>query len=62
MAVEIKKRNCAICDTEHKVGEACPECGWHQEKEAALAKAEVERKKLREAVTNPPKEKKGFFD
>ncbi len=48
MAEEKKRRTCAICNTEHKVGEACPECGWDQEKEESLAKAERIRKELRE--------------
>lgn len=48
MAETVKKRMCTICGTEHKVGEACPDCGWDQEKEEKLAKAERERKRLRE--------------
>ena len=43
-----KKRTCTICGAEHKVGEPCPDCGWDQEKEEKLAKAEKERKRLRE--------------
>lgn len=56
-----KKRSCVICDTEHNVGEPCPGCGWDQEKEEAMVKAEQERKKMREAAEKPPR-KKGFFD
>lgn len=57
-----KKRTCAICDTEHDVGDACPNCGWHQEKEEAQIKAELKRKEMREAAGKPPKpENKGWF-
>ena len=56
-----KKRSCTICDTEHNVGEECPNCGWDQEKEEAKVKAEVERERMREAAKKPPR-KKGFFD
>lgn len=56
------KRVCAICDTEHEVGKACPNCGWHQEKEQAQVKAEVERKRLRDEAMKPKEEeKKGWF-
>lgn len=63
MAIAAGKRLCTICEIEHKVGEACPECGWHQEKEEALAKAEQARKKLREGAGKAAEpKKKGFFD
>jgi ribosomal protein L32 len=62
MATEAKKKRvCPICDTEHEVGTECPECGWNTEKEEAQAKAENERKRIRETINKPPK-KKGFFD
>jgi len=48
MTEPVKKRMCTICGTEHKIGEQCPDCGWDQEKEEKLAKAEMERKRLRE--------------
>jgi hypothetical protein len=58
-----QKRLCKICDTEHKVGEACPNCGWHHEKEEAKIKAEIERESMRKGLSEKqtPK-KKGFFD
>jgi hypothetical protein len=56
-----KKRSCCICGAEHNVGEACPQCAWDQEKEEAMAKAEVERKRLRESQSEPPR-RKGFFN
>lgn len=62
MAETKKKRVCPICDTEHEVGSKCPECGWDQEKEEAMAKAEIERKRIRDTAGTPPKTKKGFFD
>lgn len=56
-----KKRNCTICGAEHEVGQPCTECGWHQEKEDALAKADIERKRLREEASKPQKKGGGFF-
>ena len=56
-----KKRTCVICGSEHNVGEACPDCSWDQEKEEALAKAENERKRLREGKQKASS-KRGFFD
>lgn len=58
---EKKRRTCAICGTEHKVGEACPDCGWDQEKEEALAKAERVRKELREKKGGDDRPKRGIF-
>jgi hypothetical protein len=55
-----KRRTCSICGVEHKVGEACPDCGWDQEKEEALAKAEQVRKELREKKSDSPR-KRGIF-
>jgi hypothetical protein len=43
-----KKRTCAICGTEHNVGEACPTCEWDQEQEEKRAKGELERERIRE--------------
>ncbi len=61
MAVEqAKKRTCTICGTEHKVGEPCPQCNWDQEKEEALAKADLVRKQLREGEQQ--QRKRGFFN
>jgi len=58
-----KKRNCRICDTEHKVGEPCPDCGWHEEAEQAKVKGDIERQKMREeAQQKATPKKKGFFD
>jgi hypothetical protein len=56
-----KKRNCVICETEHNVGEPCPECEWDQEKEERLAKGEEERKRLREKQNAPKKKDSGFW-
>lgn len=56
-----KKRSCVICDTEHEVGEECPNCGWHQEKEEAKVRAESERERMREEAKKP-KRKKGLLD
>jgi hypothetical protein len=61
MAEAAKRRTCAICGAEHKVGDACPECGWDQEKEEALAKAERIRKQLREKKGDDAPPKRGIF-
>ena len=53
-----KKRNCVICQTEHTVGEPCPECEWDQESEERKARGEAERTRLREE-SGRPKKKKG---
>jgi predicted nucleic acid-binding Zn-ribbon protein len=55
-----KRRTCTICGAEHNVGKACPDCGWDQEKEEALAKAERVRKELREKKDDD-KPKRGIF-
>ena len=56
-----KRRMCNICGVEHKVGEACPDCGWDQEKEEALAKAERVRKELREKKDDTPRKRGSIF-
>lgn len=56
-----KKRTCAICGTEHQVGEACPQCEWDQEAEEKRAKGELERERIRESLKHdtPGRKKSG---
>ena len=66
MAEAKKKRTCAICGTEHNIGEACPNCEWDQEAEERRAKGELERERLREEARKGSsggggKSKKGFW-
>lgn len=58
-----KKRVCRVCETEHKVGEPCPNCEWDEEKEQLRAKGAVEREKLveEEREKTKPKPKKTNF-
>jgi len=56
-----KKRVCQICETEHNVGEACPDCGWHQEEEEKKARADRIRKSLREKEEKEPRKKGLLF-
>lgn len=59
-----KKRTCAICGTEHKVGEACPNCEWDQEAEERRAKGELTREEIRDSLRKGEKKsskKTGFW-
>lgn len=56
-----KKRTCAICGTEHSVGEPCPNCEWDQEAEEKKVKGEIERDRIRENLRKPAGKKSGGF-
>lgn len=56
-----KKRTCAICGTEHTVGEACPSCEWDQEAEEKRAKGELERERIRDEIRKGKSKKTGSF-